>query len=100
MLAALLLEVLGVDRDHVLDDFHLSEQLHGLSPDTPGFDRMIAMGMPPEAAAGALGAPKDMLAGVLDRLDAEHGGAERYLVEMAGVSEDSIERLRAALLSG
>jgi protein-tyrosine phosphatase len=98
VLAALLLETLGVERDLVLDDFQLSEDNHGVHEDTAMFRRMIEMGMPPEAAAGVLGAPREMLAVVLDDLDTEFGGAERYLVGPAGVDPAAIDRLRSSLL--
>ncbi|MFV0257721.1 MAG: tyrosine-protein phosphatase [Acidimicrobiales bacterium] len=100
LIAALLLEVLGVDRDTVLDDFTLSEQYAGRAEDSHGFAYMIAMGMAPEAAAGAFGAPRAMMSDVLDALDERHGGAEAYLTGPAQVGAASIDRLRAHWLEG
>ncbi len=100
IVAAILLEVLGVDREIVLDDFELTNQLRGPKEESAAFARMLGHGMPPEAAAGALGAPRHMMGDVLDALDAEYGNAERYLVEQSGVAPDTISRLRELLLTG
>lgn len=99
IVAALLLEVLGVDRAEVLDDFELTERYRGSHDDSTAFRRMTEFGMPPEAAAGALGAPRRMMGDVLDALDDRYGGAERYLVDHAGLSTDAIDDLRRNLLS-
>jgi protein-tyrosine phosphatase len=99
IIAALVLEVLGVDRESVLDDFELTEQLRGPIETSAAFLRMQRFGMPPEAAAGALGAPRHMMGDVLDDLDVRYGGAERYLVDHAGVSPATIIRLRELLLT-
>ena len=99
LVAALLLEVLGVDRDTVLDDFTLTEQLLGSAHDSDSVRRMIEHGMAPEAAAGAFGAPRTMMAGVLDVLDTRYGGAERYLTDRSGVAPDVFDGLRSQLLT-
>ena len=98
LVAALLLEVLGVDRDTVLDDFQLTDQFSGPREDSHGFRRMIEFGVAPEAAAGAFGAPRSMMGDVLHVLDVRYGGAERYLVEEARVTTDTIATLRTHLL--
>lgn len=99
IIAALVLEVLGVDRELVLDDFTLTDELRGPIESSAAFVRMQRFGMPPEAAAGALGAPRHMMGDVLDDLDLRHGGAERYLVDHAGVDPATITRLRELLLT-
>jgi protein-tyrosine phosphatase len=98
IVAAILLEVLGVDRDTVLDDFQLTDQYRGPTDESAAFQRMLSHGMPPEAAAGALGAPREMMGDVLVELDERYGDAERYLVEHGGVASVTIDRLRANLL--
>ena len=98
IVAALLLEVLGVARDTVLDDFQLTERCRGQREGTVAFRRMVGFGMPPEAVAGALGAPRQMMGDVLDALDARYGGADRYLVDHAGLTPTLIDDLRAGLL--
>lgn len=98
LIAALLLEVLGVDRAAVLDDFELTERYAGPREESHGWQRMIEFGVAPEAAAGAFGAPRPMMGDVLDVLDDRYGGAERYLVERARVTPASIASLRSTLL--
>jgi protein-tyrosine phosphatase len=98
IVAALLLEVLGVDRADVLDDFELTERYRGPQQDSTAFQRMVGFGMPPEAAAGALGAPRRMMGDVLDALDERYGGVERYLVGRADMTPTSIDDLRRNLL--
>ena len=98
LVSALLLEVLGVDRETVLDDFQLTERYAGPREESHGWQRMIEFGVAPEAAAGAFGAPRAMLGDVLEVLDTRYGGAERYLTERAGVSTATLDALRAALL--
>lgn len=99
LIAALLLEVLGVDRGTVLDDFQLTEQFAGPREDSHGFRRMIEYGVAPEAAAGAFGAPRSMMADVLDALDDRYGGAERYLLDEARLARVTIATLRTQLLN-
>jgi len=99
IVAALLLEVLGVDRELVLDDFQLTERYRAADPDSAVFQRMLGFGMPPEAAAGALGAPRVMMGDVLDGLDARYGSVERYLTTEARMTTDAIDRLRVSLLT-
>lgn len=99
LIAALLLELLGVDRETVLDDFELTEQFSGPKEDSHGFQRMLQRGVAPEAAAGAFGAPRSMMGDVLDELDQRYGGVERYLLGCAGLDEDAINTLRASLLA-
>lgn len=98
LVAALLLEALGVERADVLDDFELTERYRGPQQNSVAFKRMLGFGMPPEAAAGALGAPRQMLGHVLDALDTRYGGVERYLVDRAGLTLSSIDDLRQNLL--
>jgi protein-tyrosine phosphatase len=99
IVAAILLEVLGVDRDDVLDDFQLTERYRGSHEESAAFQRMVSHGMPPEAVAGALGAPREMMGDVLLELDERYGGAERYLVEHGEVTPAAIDRLRRNLLA-
>ena len=99
IVAALLLEVLGVDREAVLDDFQLTDRYRVPQDESAAFQRMLSFGMPPEAAAGALGAPREMMGDVLIELDARYGGAERYLLDEGRVDGEAIAHLRAELLA-
>jgi protein-tyrosine phosphatase len=99
IVAALLLAVLGVDRELILDDFELTDHYRAGRTDTVAFERMLSHGMPPEAAAGALGAPRELMAAVFDELDQRYGTVERYLIDEGGLSEETISRLRTTLLT-
>lgn len=98
ILAALVLEVLGVEREVVVDDFHLTDVYRAVGEDSTGFAMMIERGAPPEVAAGALGAPRETMAEILRELDERWGGAERYLADEGGVDPAALGRLRTHLL--
>lgn len=100
VVAALILEVLGVDRETVLDDFQLTERFVRPEALAPVIDELRSRGLAPEAATGVLGAPRSMMAAVLDVLDDEFGGVEHYLTERGGVDRSAIEAIRRALLVG
>ena len=96
LVAALVLETVGVDRETVLDDYEVSGVLHRDNPHS--FTMLVESGMAPEAAAGALGAPRWAMAETLADIDREHGGVEAYLLGRVGLAPDVLERLREALL--
>jgi len=98
VIAALVLEVLGVDREVVLDDFVLTAEYRSAGENSEAFRSMLERGFAPEAAAGALGAPRSMMAEILAELDARWGGAEAYLTGPAGLDASTIDALRAELL--
>ncbi|MEO6571758.1 MAG: tyrosine-protein phosphatase [Ilumatobacteraceae bacterium] len=98
VIAALLLEWLGVDRETVVDDFHLTERYHHVTPDHHAFQRMLRRGVGPEAAAGALGAPRSMMADTLRELDERFGGVEAFLTGPAAMERPHLERLRELLI--
>ena len=98
LLAALVLELLGVPRDDVLDDFELTAHYHRATGSSM-LQRMLDRGVAPEAAAGVLGAPRSMMSDVLDVLDDRYGGIEQYLVERARVDRPAIEIIRSLLLT-
>jgi protein-tyrosine phosphatase len=96
LIAALVLEAVGVDRETVLDDYEVSRVLHQDNPQS--FTMLVESGMAPEAAAGALGAPRWAMAETLADIDREHGGVEAYLLGRVGLSGDVVDRLRDSLL--
>lgn len=96
LIAALVLETLGVDRATVLDDYEVSRILHQDNPHS--FTMLVESGMAPEAAAGALGAPRWAMDETLADIDREFGGVEAYLRGPVGLASDTIERVRAVLL--
>jgi protein-tyrosine phosphatase len=96
LIAALVLEAVGVERETVLDDYEVSRILHQDNPHS--FTMLVESGMAPEAAAGALGAPRWAMAETLADIDREHGGVEAYLLGPVGLGRDVVDRLRTSLL--
>ena len=98
VVAALLLEVLGVERGAVLDDYELTGRYRLRSQQESTFTRLLESGLSPEAAAGVLTTPRWAMEEALDHLDAEHGGVEEYLTGPAGMRKEDLETLRTRLL--
>ncbi|MDT7575129.1 MAG: protein-tyrosine phosphatase [Pseudonocardiales bacterium] len=94
VVVAMVLDVVGVERAAVIDDYaQSSEQIEAL------FRRWTtAAGEPmPDPEELQLHHPRaEVMAAVLDRLDAEHGGAAGWLVE-SGLDEAALDRLRTRL---
>jgi protein-tyrosine phosphatase len=99
IVAALLLEALGVEREHVLDDYELTGRYRLRSEQESSFGRLIEAGLSPEAAAGVLTTPRWAMQHALDELDARHGGVDAFLIGPAQVRAVDLERLRARLLA-
>jgi protein-tyrosine phosphatase len=97
--AAILLELLGVPRDMVLDDYTLTSRFRLREHQSESYENLLASGMPPEAAAGVLGAPRWAMAEALRELDESYGGAEAYLRGPARMGAPTLERLRALLVA-
>jgi protein-tyrosine phosphatase len=98
LVAALLLDMLGVPRDVVLDDYELTSRYRLREHQQDSYENLITSGMAPAAAAGVLGAPRWAMAETLDQLDDEHGGVSRYLTERGGLEADMVGRLRLLLV--
>lgn len=98
VVAALLLEALGVERETVLDDYELTATYRRREHQNESFERMVEGGMAPEAAAGVLGAPRWAMEETLAQLDDQFGGIEAYLLGPAGLAIDTISRLRRQLV--
>ena len=97
LLVALLLDLLGVEREQVVADYAAT------TANMPGvlervraspFFRSNGLAVAP---AWLFASEPDTMRRVLARLDAEHGGAERWALR-AGLSSGSVARLRDALL--
>ena len=91
--AALFLLALGVDRDSVLDDYEATRRYRRTEHQQDSLANMLAAGVPPEAAAGVLGAPRWAMAAAVDAVDTEYGGIDAYLVAEAGVPAETLTRL-------
>ncbi len=98
VVAALLLEALGVDRAEVLDDYELTARYRLRSQQEPTYERLLKTGLAPEAAAGVLTAPRWTMEEALCHLDAQHGGIEDYLTGPAGMHNEDLKTLRVRLL--
>jgi protein-tyrosine phosphatase len=98
MAAALLLDLLGVPREQVLDDYELTSRYRLRQHQTESYENMLAAGLAPEAAAAVLGCPRWTMAGALEELDDSYGGIDAYLTGPAGMTPATLERLRSALV--
>jgi protein-tyrosine phosphatase len=98
MASAILLELLGVGRDDVLDDYELTTRYRLREHRAEAFAGLLEAGMGPEAAAAVFGTPRWVMAETLADLDAVHGGAEAYLTSRGGMGRDVVAALRDDLL--
>jgi protein-tyrosine phosphatase len=98
IVAALLLQLLGVDRDVILDDYELTARYRLRTHQEGTYRRLLDSGIPPEAAAGVLTAPRWAMEQALEELDRRFGGIEAYLTGPAGVTGDVITALRRRLV--
>jgi protein-tyrosine phosphatase len=97
MTSALLLELLRVPRDLVIDDYELTRLYRRREHQAESYENLLASGLPPEAAAAVLGAPRWAMADTLDDLDEIYGGIDAYLSGPAGLSQPTLDRLRDLL---
>ena len=96
LVAAFVLELLGVERELVLDDYVLTSELR--VADADAFRDLMDDGLSAAAAAGVLGAPRELMVSILGRLDTEHGGAGGYLRDVGGLEDTVTNRLRDRLV--
>jgi len=97
ILAALLLSWLGVPRSVVLADYALTGHFTGGS-DQDFAVQLRERGIDPEKVLALFSSEPFLMEIALDRLEAEYGGAERYLREHAAVAPEALEVLRRELL--
>jgi protein-tyrosine phosphatase len=96
--AALLLLVLGVDEETVRDDYELSTQYRSVHRIEVLRPQIEAAGVDVEKVRPFLSARRPVLEGALRHLDIAYGGVEAYLLGPAGVSPETLTRLRELLL--
>jgi len=100
VVAALLLEALGVPRATVLDDYELTSRYRSRAQQDPTFRRLVQeYALTPEAAAGVLNTPRWAMENALRAVDERHGGIERYLTGPAGMRPSDVDALRERLLT-
>ncbi len=108
---ALLYDVLGVDRETILNDYHLSTEWRRVEFEMPEFDPKDYPNNPMAQfyAAHPAGQPREAnplytpsgashLAQFFTYLDARYGGAEGYMKQALGFSDADIVKLRAIML--
>jgi protein-tyrosine phosphatase len=91
LIAALLLALANVPATTIAEDYALSAECL-----RPIYDARLSEEPDPARRAQIvhwMGAAPETMLGILAHLEAQHGGAERYL-RAAGVSPDNLERLR------
>jgi protein tyrosine/serine phosphatase len=88
-----LLSVLGVDRETILDDYELSTQYRSRHRIAQLRPHLEAAGVDVETVRPFLSAPRPALATALAELE-----IDSYLRERAGVTDETVARLRATLL--
>ena len=98
LLAALVLEAVGVPRAAVIEDFALTHDRIGTVREWLLADA-VRRGVDPLQFARLLGATADLIEPALAHLDRHHGGAVAYL-RAAGVDAATLARLRAKLVPG
>ena len=96
--AMLLLGTLGVDDELILDDFTRSNEHRAERRIAELRDDFAARGLDVEAFRPALSAPRPAMERALAWLAAEVGGPERYLLDVAGLTEVELDELRRLLL--
>lgn len=98
LVAALLLDALGVYREIILDDYELTARFRHRTDQEPTFQKLIDYGLTPETAAGVLTTPRWAMQQALEDLDRDHGGVDEYLLGAAAVSRDALETIREKLI--
>lgn len=96
--AALILELCGVERGLVLDDYELTNSLRSERRIEQLRQSLEAAGADVEAIRPALSAPRDAMARTLDYLDKTHGGVEKFVVNELHIDPDNVTLLRLNLL--
>ena len=93
LVAALILTLLGVSRNDILDDYHLSEQ--ELSKVKPKIQQALGrMGIQQEEFSQA---QRQSLAEALDWVIETHGSVENFLTQWVGLSQDTVDSIRQLL---
>ena len=98
LVAALLLDALGVERATILDDYGLTARYRRRTEQESSYERLIESGMSEEAAAGVLTTPKWVMQHALEELDRRHGSIADFLRGPAGMYPDTLDTLRQRLL--
>ena len=99
IVAALLLELLGVNRSIVLDDYQLTARYRRRTQQEGSFRRLLDSGMAPDAAAAVLTTPRWAMDDALTMLDTVHGGIDAFLLGPGGMTQSDLAGVRRLLVS-
>jgi len=97
ILAALILQLLGVPEetilyDHGLSNVYIKEKLVKI------FDYLRSLGVEPESISDYFNAPRDAMEATLEHIRSAYGSAEDYLINSAGVEKHLLDKLKDDLL--
>lgn len=95
--AALILLALGVPEETVVEDHSLSN-LYIAPVLSKIYDRIRSHGVDPQKVAPYFTAPRNAILAGIDHIRQTWGSAARYLINMAGVDEKLLDKLKADLL--
>ena len=96
LVVALLLELAGVPRQHIVDDYGLTGQ-HAMELIAEIYEANVRNGREPLQFARLMECRPEVMEETLEYLDTRYGGAESYMRGI-GVSTDTIATLREALV--
>ena len=97
VISALMLDVLGVDRATILDDFSASQRLLGANYLADLFAGHEPASIPGIAAHKATASPPELLISMFARVEHQHGSSAAFL-QANGVTDADLERLTTALV--
>ncbi|WP_022879436.1 tyrosine-protein phosphatase [Microbacterium sp. B19] len=98
MLVALLLEALGVDRDATVADYSMTSIFRPNRVEAYA-DVLASAGVDASAVSALFDSPAETMRLMLEGVDADYGSVRAFLRREAGVGDDIVERLRAALVT-
>jgi protein-tyrosine phosphatase len=97
--AALVLEVCGVHRKTVLDDYEMTNQLRSEKRIAQLRPELEAAGVSIEAIRPALSAPRESLLSLLDYIDINYGSVFEYAVDALHVMPAQLEAIQMNLIT-
>lgn len=99
---AMLLTALGISPEDVLRDYLLSRDRYPVDHTREALRRALGDALPPgrmELLLELTTVSPAYLAGAFDQIDAEYGGVDAYLRDVAGLGDEARVRLQSALLA-
>lgn len=97
LLAAILLGLLGVDRETIVEDYMLTNEYRSQHRVAELRPRLEEAGLNVDDVLPLITAHRAAIEAALDHVDKRYGGPEPYVVSAAGLQPATVERLRADL---